>query len=302
MQKITDWVQQNKLFALTLALILAYFFINSSTMFLGSRVMVSQEAAYAPGKGIGGMAPESMARDMNLYSPDPAAPSDSANRLVVQNAQLSLLVKDVTDVQRQINQHVTSIGGNMVSRETNRPTEQPFGTISFRVPSDQLDTTLEKIKTFGIKVTYETISGYDVTDQYEDLETKISYLRRSLNQMLTLQDQATKFEDILRATQEVQNLQRQIDSLLGRQNYLQQTAKMSLVTVSLSTDELALPYAPDTNFRPALIYKQAVRSLISTLQNLGELAIWLAVYAVIWVPLLIGIILFRKYRQTPPAK
>ena len=103
-------------------------------------------------------------------------------------------------------------------------------------------------------------------------------------------DRATKVQDILSVQRELIRLQDQIDTLKGRQKYLEQTAKLAKITVYLSTDEYALPYAPSETFRPAVIFKLAVRSLVRTLRSVAQALIWIGVYAIVWVPA--GIIIF----------
>jgi len=72
---------------------------------------------------------------------------------------------------------------------------------------------------------------------------------------------------------------------------------MSLVTVYLSTDEYTLPYAPSEPWRPDVIFKTAVRSLIGNLRGIASTAIWLVVYSVIWVPVLILVLYIRGRKK-----
>jgi hypothetical protein len=97
------------------------------------------------------------------------------------------------------------------------------------------------------------------------------------------------------------SLQDQIDVLKGRQKYLEQTAKLSKITVYLSSDEFALPYVPAKPFRPETIFKQAVRSLVLTLRDLAKAGIWIGVYSIVWLPVLVIILLVRKWRKRKPA-
>ena len=114
-----------------------------------------------------------------------------------------------------------------------------------------------------------------------------------------IRDKATEVEDLLKVQQHLTTIQNQIDNYKGRQKYLEQTAKFSKITIDLSTDELALPYAPPKGFRPNVIFKYAVRALLGTLAGIGEKAIWIMVYVVIWGPILLAIIWYRrKVRKT----
>ncbi|RLC34604.1 hypothetical protein DRH14_02590, partial [Candidatus Shapirobacteria bacterium] len=85
--------------------------------------------------------------------------------------------------------------------------------------------------------------------------------------------------DLLNVQRELTNLQRQIDNLVGRQKYLKKSAEFTKLTIYLSTDELELPYTPTKAWRPKVIFKKAIRSLISNFRLLANLFIWVMVYS-----------------------
>lgn len=225
------------------------------------------------------------------YAPEPGV----SDRLVIQESDLSLLVKDVRQTVNQILDYAVQNGGYMVSSSLNQPEEAPFATVVVRVPADQLDQILEQYRSLAIKVSSENLSGRDVTDEYLDINTRLERLRKTQAKFEQLLDQATNFDQILRANQEIINLQNQIDQLIGRQQYLEQTSQLARLTIYLSTDELALPYTPSETFRPAVIFKLAVRSLVKTFRGLATNFIWIAVYSAIWLPALILFWLARRW-------
>ena len=59
----------------------------------------------------------------------------------------------------------------------------------------------------------------------------------------------------------VDHYQSQIDSYKGQQDALKKNAQLAKLTIYLSTDEIALPYAPSETFRPQIIFKLAVRGI-----------------------------------------
>ena len=98
---------------------------------------------------------------------------------------------------------------------------------------------------------------------------------------------------------ELINLQSQIDSIKGQQQYLEKTAELAKISLHLSTDEFSLPYAPTETFRPVVIFKQAVRSLVGTLRWVAKTAIWVGVYGFVIVP--IGLVIYfvrNRLRKT----
>ncbi|PJA40686.1 hypothetical protein CO179_01630, partial [candidate division WWE3 bacterium CG_4_9_14_3_um_filter_39_7] len=149
----------------------------------------------------------------------------------------------------------------------------------------------------SVKVTSQSISGRDVTDQYTDIQAHIDSLTKTKTRYESIRDNATEVSDLITVTREITTIQNQIDSYVGQQQYLEQTAKFSLVSVDMSTDELALPYAPENPFRPAVVFKTAVRSVLTLFQNTAESLIWFGVYGIIWIPLLLlGLWWYRRSR------
>ncbi len=236
------------------------------------------------------------------YNSRNVAPApDVTNRMVVTSSHLSLLVNDVSAGMTGVKSYIDSIGGYMVSSNISRPEQGATGTITVRIPSIKLDEALAALKNQSVKVVSERMDGHDVTDQFVDNEARLVILERNKARFEEIMTSAKDVPQILEVQNEIFNLQAQIDSIKGQHNYLEQTAKMSLVTVYLSTDELALPYAPTQAWRPAVVFKLAVRSLIGFGQSIGTGLIWITVFSVIWVPVLAIVLFVVKRRKTAQA-
>lgn len=215
-----------------------------------------------------------------------AAPVETADRLVVKDTSMSMVVKDVREAINGIEGLSKSVGGYMVDSYLNQPEEAQNGSINIRVPSDKRADVLDQIRKMGVRVIAENVMGTDVTDEYVDVQGRLATLEKTKAKLEQLLSDAANISDILSVQRELNNLQSQIDSLKGREKYLEQTAKLTRISVNLSTDELSLPYAPTEAWRPAVIFKLAVRGLVGTLRQAGELVIWVGVYAPLWIPLL----------------
>ncbi len=224
-----------------------------------------------------------------------AAPAPEVeDRLVVRNSQMSLLVENVREVQKAIIAKAENLGGYMVDSRVDSPFGIDSSTVTVRIPEPKLNEVLEYFRSLGVRVVSENLVGRDVTDEYVDLEARLATLQKTKSKFEEILEKAEKIQDILQVQREIISLQSQIDNLKGRQQYLEKTAQSSRVTVYLSTDELALPYAPTQPWRPKVIFKQATRSLIKTFRSAGVLGIWLSVYAIVWLPLLLIIWYIKK--------
>lgn len=277
MQRIIGWVKGN-LLVFGLIVVVAFLILER---FAGVRTnMVGNYSA--------GMAQQEalpmMAKASDSYGiRNSVAPSESANRMVVTTTSLSMQVADVPSVVEKIQVSVEAMGGFLVNSNLSKPEGAASGSITVRVPTTKIKEALTAIKAYGVKVVSENVNGTDVTDQYEDLEARLEVLNATKVKFEDIMKEATQIQDLLNVQQQIISLQSQIDSVKGQQKYLSQTAKLSLVSVYLSTDDLALPYTPDNSWRPAVVFKEAVRSLVINLRGLGSLAIWLVVYSPIWV-------------------
>lgn len=232
----------------------------------------------------------------DYYGEAPPAP-EVKDRMIVKNSMISLQVKKVNEAIKQINDYTISAGGYMVDSNLSSPEEAPYGSITVRIPQEKLEGALSQFRSLSVKVISEQVSGYDVTDEYVDIQAKLTTLAGNQKRFKEIMDKAEKVEDILKIQQQIFNLQDQIDRLVGRQKYMEQTAKMAKVTIYLSTDEFDLPYAPSGSFRPEVILKTAIRSLVQNIQKLAGLIIWILVYAPIWLPILILILYFIRKKR-----
>lgn len=285
------WIKKN-LLTLILALVVVFLLVRNlrvqplpqTVSFSGLDSSVALKSA-AVGRG--------GAEVMPLYE---APPTTTQNRMVVQESNMSLVVKDVRDSVDKLTEKAKAVGGYMISSSLSQPEEAPFATVSLRIPAKDLKTTLDYFRSLSIKVSSENLTGYDVTDQYTDIEARLATLNQTKAKFEEILRSAVKIQDILEVQRQIISLQDQIDSLKGQQLYLEKTAELSRVTLYLSTDEFALPYAPATPFKPANIFKLAVRSLVSVLRFFVKALIWILVFSVVWLPVLLVIYFVRKAR------
>ena len=294
MNKVFSWIKANKL-TFVLLLIVFYFLYNKFFLYHPSYEMdISPVAPQSAGSDLSQMRKIGGLGRIPVSLNEAPPTTDVANRLVISESYLSLLVSNVTETQKQIIQTAEFLGGYMVNSNLNNPQDAATATVTVRVPSAKLQAALQTFRGLGVKVVSENLSGQDVTDEFVDNEARLETLEKTKAKFEEILDNAINVQDILTVQREIINLQSQIDAVKGQQNYLEKSAQMAKLTIYLSTDELALPYAPSETWRPAVIFKQAVRSILGSARKLGTLVIWLAVYSIIWLPILLLIYFLKK--------
>lgn len=303
--KIIEWIKSNKL-TTVLILILAYFlYSNYSYRFTNLGIGMGGYGGYDYYGEDGMMADEAMSFNKVTTGRLPiggATPQlEVQDRMVVTNSYMSLLVTDVRESIAQIKEKALMVGGYMVNQSVQTPEGLSNGSVTVRVPSDKLDEVMEHLRQLSVRVVSENIDGYDVTDEYVDVEERLTILETTKTKYEAILNAATEVEDILLVTERIIYVQNQIDNLVGRQDYLEKTSSSSLITVYLSTDELELPFAPEEPWRPTVVFKYATRAVITSLRAIAGYVIWIAVYAVIWLPAL-AIFLFLKKKMNTKTK
>ncbi len=296
-----EWAKTHKLVSLLILVVLYLAFSrNSGYTPLMQRNGEIGTLSYgtSPMVGTTKVAPSRLATDVYQESVDYAA----SNRRVVTESFLSLQVADVPASVADIKSKAESLKGFMVNASVSRPEEAASGSITIRVPITESDEMIAYLKENSIKVVNEDVQGRDITDQYQDIETRLATLQKNKARFEVIMDEAKTINEILQVQGQIFQLQDQIDSLIGQRDYLKNTSETVKITAYLATDEFALPYVPDTSWRPAVVFKEAVRSLIMDLRSLGTKAIWIAVYTVIWVPVLLLLIVTRRYWKMRSAR
>ncbi len=294
-----SWIKKNKLASLLMVILLVLLFKSLPSSLLGNKTIslnsASREVAPLPISG-GGVGALSKSVSDTYMPAQEYTPTSGIDRLVIQESNLSLLVKNVVDVRNKIVNYAETNGGYMVSSNVSNPQDAPTATVIIRVDSSRLQEALDFFHSLSIKVVSENLYGTDVTDQYVDVEKRVTLLQNTLTKYQEILGKAGEISDITNLTQQIINIQSQIDSLKGSQDALKKNASLAKLTIYLSTDEIALPYAPSETFRPGVIFKLAVRSLVSNLREIATALIWIGVYGVFWVPLaVIGWFIYRRY-------
>ena len=287
---IVNWIKKNKLSTFLIFIIL--FLILKNKIPIVSPFAFKEQNSYPKAEklAIGGAVPES-------FSFQPSQPTESQNRLIIKESYLSLVVKNVSYTQKKILEKTEKLGGFMVQSYFDNPQEAASATITIRVPAKKLDQALNDFKKLAVKVVSENISGTDVTEEYTDIEARLNTLYKTKTKFEEIMEKANRVQDILEVQRELINLQGQIDALVGQKKYLEKSADLAKITIYLSTDELSLPYAPAESWRPQLVFKQAVRSLILTLRKIATVLIWAFVYSPILILFFFGIYFWKKIKR-----
>ncbi|HEX9115391.1 MAG TPA: DUF4349 domain-containing protein, partial [Anaerolineae bacterium] len=198
--------------------------------------------------------------------PAPTAAAGDTGRLVIQTAQLSIVVADVNARVKAIEDMASAMGGFIVSvnvYETYASDGEtvPQAQVVVRVPQDKLGDALTQIKKGTVDVQNEQRAGTDVTDQYVDLQSRLKAKQAAADQLMTIMQSATKTQDVLDVYSQLQQIQSDIEVLKGQIKYTEQAAALSAISVNVIAEKTVKPIEV-AGWMPQGVARDAIQQLI----------------------------------------
>jgi hypothetical protein len=166
--------------------------------------------------------------DMTAVRPD---------RMLIWKANLSIEVWNISNAVKEASSMAERAGG-FVEQKSDHGDES--ASLTLRIPAKAFKTTLSDLEILG-SVTYRSIEGEDVTEQYIDVEARLKnkvVLRDRLKQLL---EKATEVKEILAIETELNRVQADIDSMEGRIKSLKGQVEYATVRLSLERKQILGP-------------------------------------------------------------
>lgn len=238
------------------------------------------------------------------YEESTAAEAAPERRVIIYNGTISLVVVDTEETAQAVADLAEAVGGYVAESNLYQSGEAMRGQVTIRVPADQFQAVLADLRALALRVESESANSEDVTREFIDLEARLNNLRATeaaLQQLLEERQRLGTTSDILEVYRELTSIRGQIEQVEGQLRYLQNQAAFSTLTVEITPDALYQPIQVG-GWQPTGVAKQALRALISALQGLINLLIWIVILVlpllvVIFGPIAVVIWLFYRRRK-----
>jgi hypothetical protein len=214
--------------------------------------------------------------DAYLESQPSSTNSQPAERIVIMNASLSIIVDDPGSAMDTVAKMAKDMGGFTVSSQlfkiqTSQGLDVPQASITIRVPSDQLTDAMGQIKGMvknpKTDIPSENVTGQDVTKEYTDLQSRLKNLQTAETQLQKIMDRATKIEDVIMVYNQLISTREQIEVLQGQISYYEESARLSAIAVEIIASESVKPISV-AGWQPVGIARDALQALINVLKFL----------------------------------
>ncbi len=215
----------------------------------------------------------------------PEAPSNQSDytdsQKIIYNGTINIDVNDMEQATTEIERAVKDAGGFMLNSTKTENDRRFYVNYEFKVPVAGLNSLMEEIESLELgKITYNNIDGRDVTEEYQDISSRLKAKRVYEARLLELFAKADKTEDLLRIANDLSRVQEEIESLEGRQKYLAYHADNSSLTVELTQYK-------DRVAPTASSWTKAIDGLKLTMQNIGKGLVNFFIWLVSYLPIII---------------
>jgi len=232
-------------------------------------------------------------------APTSAASSQTQQRLIIKDGRMILTVLDTETAVNSATQLTVGLGGYVISQNMFDDDQGfKYATMRVAVPVDQFEFALRELRKLG-DVTDESSSGEDVTDEYVDLNSRLTNLQATRQRLLDFLEQAQTIDEILEVNEELKSVEEDIAVIQGRVNFLQDRAAFSTIDLTLnpllptptpSPTPTATPLPTPESWLPGNTAQTAVVELENTAANVADFGIFYGILCGPWLLVLLLVI------------
>ena len=162
------------------------------------------------------------------------ASSAPPQRLIIKDGRLAVVVDDTETAVNAATNLTVELGGYIISQNIHDdPQGYRFATIRLAIPVIQFEVAMRDLRGLG-QVTNESSSGTDVTDEFVDLNSRMTNLQLTRDRLRSFLDQATNVSETLAVNEELKQVEEEIALIQGRINFLRDRSAFSTIDLTIN--------------------------------------------------------------------
>jgi len=217
---------------------------------------------------------------------------------IIRNGSMNISVKNAPAARQELNHLLGKNKAYVGNEQLNNTDYETTYSVQIRVPAEHLDSLVAAIEALTGTVTFKSIEARDVTEEYIDLESRLTNKKAYLEQYRTLLKSARSIEDILKVQEQIRVLEEEIESVTGRLKYL--TNQVDLSTLQLTiTETKDYVYRPDRRIN---FFERLKESLSGGWYGFVNFILYMLVLWPFWLIIIAGIWLFTRWMKKKSKK
>ena len=221
--------------------------------------------------------------------------------LVIKTGEITVQVDEVDAALNAATQAIDRLGGYASGSSRSGTGAEAVASITFRIPVAAWDDALIALRSLGGTILDEHADSEDVTAEVVDIEARVRNLRVTEAALQAIMTRATAIDDVLTVQEELTSVRAEIEQLQSQAGRIREQAGMSRLTMHFRRTPAPAVTVQEDQFDPATEADAATAHLVSVMQALAKVGIWLGI---VWLPILavigvvgwIGLLTYRRLR------
>ncbi len=237
---------------------------------------------------------EEIVEDASLKDEIEGKNSTVLKKKIIKDGNISVKTNDINASKKGFDEILKKLNAYYESEELQNNEMDISYILKIRVPADNFEKLITFIENGQDEIKSKTIQTRDVTEEFIDIETRLTTKRDYLKRYKELLSKASSVKDILEIEENIKELQEEIESSEGRLKYLNDQVLYSTLIVELiKKKEFVYKPQPQDNF-----FERVKTSLANGWTSIVDFVLWLIkIWPYIIVILVVLFVIRRVYKK-----
>ena len=192
------------------------------------------------------------------------------NKKIIKDGDISVKTNDIYASKKGIDNLLKKLNAYYESEKLQNDDQTISYYLKIRVPSDNFEKLIISIENGKDEILSKSIQAKDVTEEYIDIESRLTNKREYLKRYKELLSKASTVKDIIAIEENIRILQEEIESKEGRLNYLNDQVLFSTLDINLYKEkEFVYKPQPQDKFS-----ERVKKSLSNGWKSVVEFVLW----------------------------
>lgn len=161
------------------------------------------------------------------------AGAEAFNQKIIYTANLTMQVDELAAAAGKLRTAITQSGGYILQFQDTRYNGEIGSSYTIKVPAAGFMPFIDRIEQIEHRSFERNIGGKDVSEEYVDLEARLKAKQLVEARLLEMMDKAAKADDLLKFSEQLGQVQEEIERIQGRLRYLDNNVAFSTVELSM---------------------------------------------------------------------
>jgi hypothetical protein len=161
------------------------------------------------------------------------AQAPQASRMLIYTANLTMEVEKYGDAYSSLQDLIHLTGGYIVGFSEETSQYEKTGLFTIKVPANGFNGFLSKLEQIPSLSLNRSLKAQDVSEEYVDLESRLKAKQVVEQRLLSFMEKAVKTDDLVKFSNELAQVQEEIERMKGRMRYLEHNVAYSTVELRL---------------------------------------------------------------------